>query len=89
MRCGRVTVQPAARDGTVLAQAGRPGLSWAGPVVGCFPDAPGFDLVGDGLAQRACVRIDPADASALCQTVADQVEAWRIREAPHHRPGPG
>jgi hypothetical protein len=25
------------------------------------------------------VRIDPADASALCQTVADQVEAWRIR----------
>jgi len=25
------------------------------------------------------VRIDPADASALCQTIADQVEAWRIR----------
>jgi TetR/AcrR family transcriptional repressor of nem operon len=27
------------------------------------------------------VRIDAADASALCQTVAGQVEAWRIRVA--------
>ena len=27
------------------------------------------------------VRIDAADASALCQTVAGQVEVWRIRVA--------
>jgi hypothetical protein len=24
------------------------------------------------------VRIDPADASALCQSIARQVESWRI-----------
>ena len=39
----------------------RAGLSWAGPAVRWLPDAPAFDLVGDGLAQRACVRGIDAD----------------------------
>ncbi len=29
-----------------------------------------------------CVRIDPADAGALCETIAKEAESWRIAPAP-------
>ena len=59
---GRTRYRPASRSRRHGARPGRKaGLSWAGPVVRCLSDTPGFDLVGDGLAQRACVRGIDAD----------------------------
>ena len=57
-----------------LARAARRGEIDPGPV-----EARARLLASALMGIWLSVRIDPADASALCQTVADQVEAWRIR----------
>ena len=60
--------------GAALARAARRGEIDPGPV-----EARARLLASALMGIWLSVRIDPADASALCQTVADQVEAWRIR----------
>jgi len=60
--------------GTALERAARRGEIDPGPV-----EARARLLASALMGIWLSVRIDPADASALCQTVADQVEVWRIR----------